>query len=66
VGAPEQIERAIENRQLIVSMDEERAAGVIHLIARGEIDVLQRVGDVDQSADVDVDPGAAEQPAEDD
>jgi hypothetical protein len=59
VCTPEHIERAIENRQLIVTMDEERAAGVIDLIARGEIDVLQRIGHVDQPADVHVDAGAA-------
>ena len=64
--APEHVERAIEDRDLIVTMDEERAAGVIDLVARAEIDVLQRVSHVDQTADVHVDSGAPQQPAEDD
>ena len=63
---PEHVERAIEDRQLIVTMHEERAAGVINLVARAEVDVLQRVRHVDQTADVHVDPGAPQQPAEDD
>ena len=40
--APEHVERAIEDRELIVTMHEERAAGVIDLVAQAEIDVLQR------------------------
>ena len=53
--APEHVERAIEHRELIVTMHEERAAGVIDLVARAEIDVLQRVRHVDQTADMHVD-----------
>ena len=64
--APEHVERAIENRELIVAMHEKRAAGVIDLVARAEIDVRQRARHVDQTADVHVDPGAPQQPAEDD
>ena len=64
--APELVERVIEDRELIVTMHKKRAAGVIDLVARAEIDVLQRVGHVDQTSDVHVDPGAPQQPAEDD
>jgi hypothetical protein len=39
---------------------------VINLFSRREIDVLQRIGDVDHPADVHVDARAAQQPAKDD
>src|SRR4029453_1606240 len=43
---PEGIECAIENRQVLVAMDEQRAAGVVDLVADADIDVLQRPGAV--------------------
>ena len=63
--APEPVERAIEDRQLIVPVHQQRATRVIHLVARSEIHVLQRVRDVDHPPDVHVDR-RAQQPAEDD
>ena len=59
---PERLERAIEDRQILVTVHEQRAARVIDLVARGEIDMLQRLDDVEQTAGVHVDPEPAQQP----
>ena len=66
VHAPEHVERAIEHRELIVAMHQQRPAGVIDLVARRQVHVLQRLRDVDHAADVHVDAAAPKQPAEDD
>ena len=52
-------------RESLVAMDEQRAAGVIDLVARAEIDVLQRLDDVEHASGVDVEAGAPQQAAED-
>ena len=46
-------------------MDQQRAARVVDVFARPEVHVLQRLGDVEQSPDVHVEPERAQQPAED-
>src|SRR5262249_3186558 len=64
VAAPEQVERAIEDRDLIRPVHQQRPARVIDLGARGEVDELERGDDVEQAAGVDVDAGAAEHRSE--
>jgi hypothetical protein len=61
---PERLEGTIEDRQIFVPMDEQRAAGVVDLVADPDIDVLQRLGDVEHAPRVDVEPEAPQQAAE--
>ena len=46
-------------------MHEQRAARVIHVVARAEVHVLQRLDDVEQAPDVHLEAERAQQPAED-
>ena len=48
-----------------MAMDEQCAAGVIHLIARGKFDMSERFDDVEQSPRLNVDARAPQHPAED-
>src|SRR5262249_39766902 len=64
VAAPEQVERAIEDRDLIRPVHQQRPARVIDLGARGEVDELERGDDVEQAAGGDGDAGAAEHRSE--
>ena len=61
---PERLEGTIEDRQVLVPMDEQRAAGVVDLVANADVDVLQRLGDVQHPPRVDVEPEAPQQAAE--
>ncbi len=63
--APERVEGAVEDRDLFLAMDEQRAAGVIHLVARAEIDMPERVDHVEQPASVDVDARVPQDASED-
>jgi protein-tyrosine-phosphatase len=62
---PEGRKRQVEDRDLILAMDEERAARVIHLVPCGEVDVAQRFGELRETSGVNVDPGAPQDTAED-
>ena len=46
-------------------MDEQRAAGVVDLVALADVDVLERLGDVQHAAHVHVEAERPQQPAED-
>ena len=46
-------------------MDEQRAAGVIDLVARAEVDVSERLDDIEQATGMDVDARAPQDAAED-
>ncbi len=65
VHAPERVERAIERREVVAAMDEERAARVVHVLAGADVHVLQRLGDVKQAPHVHLEAQRAEQAAED-
>src|SRR4051812_9539689 len=63
--APEGRKGDVERRDLIVTMNEERAAGVIDLVARSEIDVPERFDEVRYARGVNSHPGASQDPGED-
>ena len=65
MDSPERVERAIEDGQLLVPVDQQRAARVIDVLTVADVDVLQLIGDVEQTPRVHVETKAAEQPAED-
>jgi hypothetical protein len=60
---PKRFERAIEDRKLLLPMDEQGAACVIHLLAGSYADVTECVDDVKESSGVDVDAGPPQRPA---
>src|SRR6185436_10999951 len=64
--APERIECAIENRNLLRPVNDERTARVIDLVSRRQIDVGQRVDHVEHPAGMDVDAPAPQHTAEHD
>jgi hypothetical protein len=66
MSTPEHFEGAIEGCELILPVHEQRAARVIHLVPRSQVDVLQGLGDVDDPPDVDVDAEPSKQTPEDD
>ena len=53
---PERIERPIEDREILTTVHEQRATGVVHRLALAEIDVLQSVNDVEDTPDVHLEP----------
>ena len=61
---PELVEREVEHGQLLGAMNEQRAAGVEHLVAHPEVHVTQGFDDIDHPPRVDVDPDAPKEPAE--
>jgi hypothetical protein len=65
VHAPECVEGAVEGRQVVMAMHQQRATGVKDLVPRREHDVLQRLGDVEQAADMHLQPERPQQPPED-
>src|SRR6478736_7352422 len=65
VLAPEGGEGDVEERNLFVAMDEQRAARVIDLAAFPEVHVPECVDDVEQATAVDVDARAPQEAAED-
>jgi hypothetical protein len=65
VDAPERGERAVEHREVVAAMDEQRAAGVIDVLPSPEVYVLQGLCDVEQTPDVNFQPEGAQQAAED-
>src|SRR6476620_1746072 len=61
---PEGIEGDVEDRDLIVAVDEQRTARVIDLVSRVEVHVCERLNDVGRATGVGVDAGSLEQAAE--
>ena len=55
VLAPEGRERPVEDHDLVLAMDEQRPACVVHLVARAEADVSERLEDVEQTPGMDFD-----------
>jgi hypothetical protein len=66
VVTPEGVEHLIERPELFVTLDQQRATGVEDFVARIEVDVVERLGQVEDSADRDIEAYAPQQPAEDD
>jgi hypothetical protein len=64
-SAPEQLEGAVERRQVLVPMHQQRPAGMVDVIARAEVDVLQRLADVQHASHVDLEAQRSQQPPED-
>ena len=62
--APKGRKDPIEDRKLFVMVDEKRAAGVIHLVSCGEIDVPQRFHHIQHAAWLDIDTCAPEETSE--
>jgi stress response protein SCP2 len=58
VVAPEGVEDLIEQRQLIVSLNEQRAAAVENLVALVEIDVRERFGQIEDASNRDLEAEA--------
>ncbi len=50
VLAPEGGKRRVEHTDVIVVRDEERPARLIHIVARGEVYVLERFNEIDDAA----------------
>src|SRR6266511_4177606 len=65
VIAPEGVESGVEDLEILMPVDEQRPAGVIHLVTRAQVDVLQRLGHVEQTSDVHLEAKAPQQAAED-
>ena len=65
VLAPEGVEGDVEDRNLFLAMDEQRAARVIDLVACAEVHVPERLDDIEQAAAMDVDARAPQEAAED-
>ena len=65
VLAPERVERAVEHREVVATMHQQRAARVVHVLARADVHVLQGLGDVEEAPDVHLHAERAQQPAED-
>ena len=65
VLAPEGGEGDVEERNLFVAMDEQRAARVIDLAAFAEVHVPERIDDIEQATAMDVDARAPQEAAED-
>src|SRR6187551_4082371 len=65
VLAPEGLEGDVEERNLLVAMDEQRAARVIDLAAFPEVHVPERIDDIEQATAMDVDARAPQEAAED-
>lgn len=63
--APERVERAVEYGEVFSTMDEQGAARVVHVLARTDVDMLQRLGDVEEAPDVHLHAERPQQPAED-
>jgi hypothetical protein len=63
--APEGRKRQIENRHVILAMDEERAADVIHVVASAEVDVPERFDELREASGVNLEPGPPQDAAED-
>jgi hypothetical protein len=66
VIAPEGVEHFGKGGQLFVSLDEQGAAGMKDLVAVIEIDMRERLGQIEDSSDRHVEAHAPQQPAEDD
>src|SRR5881394_3875594 len=62
---PEDRKRQIEDRHLVLAMDEKRAARVIHVLACAEVDIAQRFDELREASGMHVEPGAAQDAAED-
>src|SRR5688572_1576531 len=63
--APEVREHPIEDAELFGPMDEQRAAGVIHLVACAKVDLSERLDDVEHTAGMHIDAFAPQDAAED-
>ena len=62
---PESGKRQIEDRDLVLTTDQERAARVIHLVLRTQVDVRQRFGELGETSGMHVDARAPQDTAED-
>ena len=51
--------------EVVATMDEQGAARVVHVLARADVHVLQRLGDVEEAPDVHLQAERAQQPPED-
>ena len=57
---------SLEWAELFVTLDEKRATGVEDFVARVDVDVRERFGQIEDSTDRDIEADAAQQAAEDD
>ena len=64
-STPERLERAVEDGQVVVPMDQQRSARVIDVVAVAEVDVSKRFGDVEHAPHVHVESEAPQKAAED-
>src|SRR5260221_4715906 len=62
--APEGVKGDIEDRHLVLAMDEQRPARVIDLVSRGEVDMRERLDEVGGAAGMGADPGLPQDTAE--
>jgi hypothetical protein len=65
VSAPECVERAVECREVVAAMNQERPARVVHVLTRADVHVRQCLGDVEEAPDVNLQAESAQQPAKD-
>ena len=62
--APESGEGSIEDWKLLVTMNQQCTAGVMHLVACAEVDMPKGVDDIQQTPWMHVDAGPPQQAAE--
>ena len=64
--APEGIKNLAKNSELLVPLDEERAAGMEHLVTRVEIDVRESLGQIEDASNGNIEAHAPQQASKDD
>ena len=65
VFPPKGGKRQVEDRDLVLAMDQERAARVIHVVARAEVHVAQRFDEIRETPGMHAEACAAQDAAED-
>jgi len=57
---PEHVERIVEERNIVTAMDEQRARGMIEVGSNADVDVRERLHEIDHPARIDVEPEPSE------
>ena len=63
--APECRESRLEDREVFVTLHQQRPARAVHIVAHGDVDVRERAGEIGKPAGVHREAGGAKDAAED-
>jgi hypothetical protein len=66
VVAPERVEHFLEGTELLVTLDEQRATGVKDLVTRADVHVRERLCQIENSTDRDIEADPSQEPTEGD